>query len=384
MKRADGSGATTLRVSAYQRRLKAGFAPLQSAFGTDAQSLEGSSLWAFMKKLNDWRAFFESRGIAPHLVESHLGQIKLLLDNNAPVVLELEHLSLLVGIKYEYLLKMISGSGSFYRTFSIKKRSGGSRTIEAPYPSLLSCQDWIYRNILLAQPVHECAHGYVPERSIFSNAKAHLNTRALLKIDLKDFFPSIGIGWAVNFFSDLGYSKNISYSLAALCCNNGRLVQGAPTSPYLTNILLQGLDERLNQLSLRHRLKYTRYADDLTFSGAYISINFAKVVGAIVSDYGLSVNESKTRLLIDKNKKVVTGLSVSGTNLRITRELRRSIKQDVHYIGRYGLRSHISAMRIKDPFYINSIIGKVDFWLQAEPENKEAQECKNILRSQRE
>lgn len=382
MKRADGSGATTLRVSAVPKAAQSVLRTLQSAFGTNAQSLEGSLLWAFMNNLEEWERFFQSRGISPDLVDKHLKQVGLLLESGSPVVFELEHLSLLVGIKYEVLLKMVSGSSSFYRTFSIKKRSGGSRVIEAPYPSLLSCQDWIYRNILLRQPVHACAHGYVPGKSIFTNAQAHLNTRTLLKMDLKDFFPSVGIGWVVNFFSSLRYAGNVSYFLAALCCNNGRLVQGASTSPYLTNILLRGLDERLLQLSLRHGLSYTRYADDLTFSGAYISTNFLGFVSSIVSSYGLLVNDSKTRLLIDKNKKIVTGLSVSGPELRITRELRRSIKKDVFYIGKYGFLSHVSQMKIKDPFYVESIKGKVDFWLQAEPGNAEAVECKRILQLQ--
>ena len=335
-----------------------------------------------MNNLEEWRRFFQSRGISPDLVDKHLAQVALLLESGAPVIFELEHLSLLVGIKYKYLLRMISGSASFYRTFSIKKRSGGSRLIEAPYPSLLSCQDWIYRNILLRQPVHDCAHGYVPGRSIFTNAQVHLSCRTLLKMDLKDFFPSVGIGWVVNFFSNLGYAKNVSYFLAALCCNNGHLVQGASTSPYLTNILLRGFDERLLRLSLKHGLSYTRYADDLTFSGAYISTRFVNFVESIVADYSLVVNASKTRLLIEKNKKIVTGLSVSGSELRITRELRRSIKKDVFYIGKYGFLSHVSQVKIKDPFYMESVIGKVNFWLQAEPTNAEAMECKRVLRLQ--
>lgn len=335
-----------------------------------------------MKNIEEWERFFKNRGISPSLVDKYLAHVAQLLESGTPIIFELEHLSLLVGIKYEFLLKMVSGSSSFYRSFSIKKRSGGSRLIEAPYPSLLSCQDWIYKNILLGQTVHACAHGYVPGKSIFSNAKAHLNTQTLLKMDLKDFFPSVGIGWVVNFFSSLGYAKNVSYFLAALCCNNGRLVQGASTSPYLTNILLRGLDERLLQLSTRYGLNYTRYADDLTFSGAYISTNFIDIIGSVVTDYGLVINDSKTRLLINKNKKIVTGLSVSGSKLRITRELRRSIKKDVFYIGKYGFLSHVSQMKIKDPFYMESILGKVNFWLQAEPANSEAMECKRVLLSQ--
>lgn len=332
-----------------------------------------------MKKIEDWKRFFVSRGIARELIDSYLIQVSALLKSGSPIVFELEHLSFLMGIKYETLLRMINGSSSFYRKFTIKKRSGGDRLIEAPYPSLLQCQDWIYKNILLNCAVHENAHGYVPGKSIFTNASAHLNCKTLLKMDLKDFFPSITIGWVVNFFSSLGYAKNVSYFLAALCCNEGRLVQGASTSPYLTNILLRGLDDRLSRLSKKHNLNYTRYADDMTFSGGYISTNFLGVVECIISGCGLTTNTSKTRLMIETNKKIVTGLSVSGKSLRITRELRRSIKQDVFYIRTYGFLSHISQQKIKDPFYLDSIMGKVNFWLQAEPNNIQAIECKNVL-----
>ena len=332
-----------------------------------------------MKKIEEWESFFLSRGISEHYIEHYLKQVRLLTASDSPVVFELEHLSLMMGIKLEVLMKMVHASSSFYRRFSIKKRAGGLRDIDAPYPSLLHCQDWIYREILLKTPVHESAHGYVPGRSIFSNAKAHLDCKTLLKMDLKDFFPSIGIGWVVNFFSGLGYSNEVSFSLASLCCKKGKLVQGASTSPYLTNILLRNFDQRLSLLSLKYGIVYTRYADDLTFSGNYISSGFVGVVSSLVSEFGLIVNESKTRLLIDKNKKIVTGLSVSGAELRITRELRRLIKKEVFYIKRYGFISHVSQMKIKDPFYLDSIFGKVNFWLQAEPENSDAISCKRIL-----
>lgn len=285
-----------------------------------------------------------------------------------------------MGIDSKTMLAMVHGTSSFYRTFTIKKRSGGDRIINAPYPSLLQCQDWIYRNILLNCDVHENAHGYVPGRSIFTNASPHLNCTTLLKMDLKDFFPSIGISWVINLFSDLGYSKGVSHLLAALCCNRGVLVQGSSTSPYLTNILLYRLDERLSRLAKKNNLSYTRYADDMTFSGGYISKKLPQLVASIVTDYGLVVNDSKTRLMINKNKKIVTGLSVSGVSLKITRELKRAIRQDVFYIERYGFLSHVSQQKITDPFYLDSIFGKVNFWLQAEPKNAEAQQCRDILR----
>lgn len=332
-----------------------------------------------MKKTNEWKHFFLSRGIPQETIDRYLDQIKSLAASDSPVIFEVEHLSLLLGIEYLTIQAMINGTPRFYRAFTIKKRTGGNRIIHAPYPSLLQCQDWIYKNILLNCAVHDNAHGYIPKRSIFTNASPHLNCNVLLKMDLKDFFPSIGIGWVINLFSELGYSHSVSHALASLCCNKGSLVQGASTSPYLTNILLYGLDERLARLASKSNLKYTRYADDMTFSGGYISNKLPALIESIVSDYELVVNTNKTRLMINKNKKIVTGLSVAGDTLRITRELRRTIKQAVHYIERYGFLSHVSQEKIKDPFYLDSIFGKVNFWLQAEPDNSDAKMCRDML-----
>jgi retron-type reverse transcriptase len=332
-----------------------------------------------MKKINEWKQFFLSRGIPQQTIDQYLDQIKSLSASNSPIIFEVEHLSLLLGIDYLTIQAMINGTPRFYREFTIKKRTGGNRTIHAPYPSLLQCQDWIYQNILLNCAVHDNAHGYIPKRSIFTNASPHLGCKVLLKMDLKDFFPSVGIGWVVNLFSGLGYSHGVSYALASLCCNSGCLVQGASTSPYLTNILLHGLDERLTKLASKSNLKYTRYADDMTFSGGYISNKLPALIESIVKDYGLVVNATKTKLMINKNKKIITGLSVAADTLRITRELRRSIKQAVHYIERYGFLSHVSQEKIKDPFYLDSIFGKVNFWLQAEPHSSDAKNCRDVL-----
>lgn len=322
--------------------------------------------------VKDWLKYFEQRGIAREMIRVYLPYIKTLCETTSPIVFELEHLSLLIGVEQQELRKMINSSKSFYHTFQIRKRSGGMRTIQAPYPSLLMCQDWIYKNILINKQVHAAAHGFVPGRSIFSNASVHLNSKCLMKMDLKDFFPSIRINWVISFFRSIGYADNVSFNLAALCCNEGRLVQGASTSPFLTNILLAGLDERLFLLAKKYNLKFTRYADDLTFSGRYIPYKLIGVVTEIVIDYGLVVNEKKTRLQIGTNKKIVTGLSVAGPTLAVPRSFKRDLKADLHYMRRFGFDSHVAKMKIRNPYYIDSIIGKLNFWLQAEPSNAEA------------
>ncbi len=326
-----------------------------------------------------WKVFFRDRGVSEDLIAEYLKYISPLVSRDVPVIFELDHLSNLVGFKSSELVKMLASSDHFYREFKIPKRRGGKRTIYAPYPSLHSIQRWIYKNILLKLNVHEAAHGFVPGCSIVTNAEKHLNQRALLKLDLKDFFPSIPINWIINFFASLGYAKNVSYYLAALCCYDGRLSQGASTSPYLSNLLLVSLDKRLTRLSKKYKLNYTRYADDLTFSGQYIPHELIGVIGDIVAGYGLTVNNSKTKLITKPGQRIVTGLSVSGSTLKIPRATKRELRKEIHFIRKYGYLSHVGKSRIRVPNYLDSLEGKLSFWLHVEPDNRFAVESISYL-----
>jgi len=328
-----------------------------------------------------WKKFFIERGVRDDLQSIYLKYIKVLAQTKSPVIFELEHLSTIIGVEYFQLCKMIAKPDSFYRQFSIKKRNGDERELSSPYPSLLKCQDWIYNNILSQQVVHSCAQGFVQSRSIITNATPHLDAKALLKMDLKDFFPSIPINWVISYFKKLGYADNVSYYLARLCCYNDHLPQGASTSPCLSNLLLFSFDNRLQKLSEKFGLNYTRYADDLTFSGDYISFKFANIVSKVVSDYGLSVNESKTRLSTKQGKRIVTGISVSGAELKLPRDKKREIRKEIYFIKNFGLMSHVSKVKVSKPNYLESLEGRLVFWLQVEPNNDFAKESLNFVRS---
>ncbi|ELB2752610.1 TPA: retron St85 family RNA-directed DNA polymerase [Vibrio alginolyticus] len=332
-------------------------------------------------QIASWNRFFDDRGISSHLTQQYIDYISNLICADLPIIFELEHLSKLTGINIDTLCKIIGDSSHFYRDFSIAKRRGGKRLISAPYPSLMTCQTWIYENILKKSPSHFCSHGYSPNKSIITNARPHLGNKAILKIDIRDFFPSISINWVIKYFSDLGYSNNVAYYLASICCLNKALPQGAPTSPALSNILLRGLDRRLYKLSKCYNLTYTRYADDLTFSGEHLPYKVISIISQIVSDYGLSVNEKKTSLIIGDKQKIVTGLSVRGDTLQLPRSSRREIKKEIYYIRKFGLLSHISKLKIRKTNYLDSLEGKLRFWLQIEPGNKFVQESLILILS---
>lgn len=334
---------------------------------------------------NKWSDFYESKGISNDLKTKYLDYIKILLDNNTPIIFDFQHLAQLLGRNPYYLASVVNSPNNHYREFKIKKKSGGYRLITAPYPALLEMQEWIYHNILIQIPINPCAHGFTSKKSIITSSKLHTGRKELLKLDLKDYFPSIKINRIVFLFKSLGYPNIIAFYLASICSFEESLPQGAPTSPILSNIISKILDKRLLSLSKKFNLKYTRYADDLTFSGDKIPAKFIEYATKIITEEGFNVNATKTRLYKKnddekiKRKRIVTGISVSEEKIKIPRKYKRDLKQELHYIFTFGLQSHVIKQRIKKINYLFSIIGKVNFWISVEPDNEYAIESRKKL-----
>ena len=224
--------------------------------------------------INNWRKYFQSLGLQEDLIEIYIGYVERMLGAGLPVIFEFSHLARLLGRTPEYLASAINCPARHYRVFNIPKRNGGYREISAPYPALLECQQWINDNILVKIKPHSSAQGFIKNKSIINNATPHLSQPCLLKVDIKNFFPSISFRRVIKLFQNLGYPQNISFYLSSLCCLNEALPQGAATSPSLSNIVLRRLDNRLSGISKKSELNYTRYADDMTFSGGKISGKF--------------------------------------------------------------------------------------------------------------
>ena len=332
-----------------------------------------------IRSTSDWIQYYKNVGIPQNLINRYEPYIGNLIKKGIPVIFEINHLALLLGVNKDYLLKIINGQESFYREFTIKKKSGGERIISAPYPSLLMIQKWIYENILKVLSFHKCAHGYSPKKSIVSNCKVHISSNEFLKLDLKDFFPSIGFNRIIVFFNKLGYSRKVSYYLARLCTLEGSLPQGAPTSPILSNLISIKLDKRLYAFAQKFRLKYTRYADDIVFSGDSLNIKLFDYIISILNEEGFNNNSKKTRYYKETNKKIITGISIQNRKLKLPRSYRRNLVLELNYIMKYGFDSHISKKKIRNLKYLQSIIGKVNFWLQVEPDNQFANKAKLFL-----
>jgi retron-type reverse transcriptase len=232
-----------------------------------------------------------------------------------------------------------------YVKFQVPKKSGGMRTLAAPHKTLKAAQHWILANVLDKLTVTDAAHGFVPGRGIVSNANPHVGKAIVVNLDLSDFFPTIVFPRVRAVFERCGYSGSVATILALLCTECPRAIvtyagtryeaatgprglpQGAPTSPGLSNQVARKLDKRLLGVAAKLGLTYTRYADDITFSGpaelaTKIGWLLAKVRN-IAREEGFAVNEKKTRVMRRSTAQTVTGIVVNDKPSIVRDELRR-------------------------------------------------------------
>ena len=223
----------------------------------------------------------------------------LLVENQLPVILTLKQLSYIIEIPHKYHIRIVKREINPYRVFSIKKRSGGKRYICIPDEYLLLTQKWIHNNILCSdfaiKSLSSNVTAYIPKSSHIHNAKKHLGGEWILKLDITSFFESISERQVYYVFRNLGYRAIIAFELSRICTRIldipndnrlrkkrwrsrkqwkhsntnivGHLPQGAPTSPMLANLVCLKLDDDLKKIARNEGLTYTRYADDMTFSG---------------------------------------------------------------------------------------------------------------------
>jgi len=245
-----------------------------------------------------------------------------------------------------------------YVRFQVPKKSGEMRELSAPHHDLAAAQQWILMHILEKIPTHDAAHGFVPGRGTMTNATPHVGRASVINLDLKDFFPSITFPRVKGIFQNLGYSPAVATILALLCTESPRrkveynnktfhvasgpraLPQGACTSPALSNLLARRLDSRLDGIAKKLGFTYTRYADDITFSGSAESAAKTGYLLArirhIVADEKLTVNEDKTRVQRPGMRQSVTGIVVN-QRPNVPRRVRRRLRAILHHAKKEGL-----------------------------------------------
>jgi len=239
-----------------------------------------------------------------------------------------------------------------YTTFTIKKKSGGVRTINAPVDGLKSKLRALNFALQCLYEPHKAATGFVREKSIVDNAKCHVGHNYVFNIDLKDFFHSfdrnrVKMGFMSEPFNLNGEKEPLAFLLASLCTHSFEidgtqqivLPQGSPTSPTITNILCGKLDHRLSGLAKRFGAKYSRYADDITFSSdhnIYNKPDFRNELTRIIEEnQNLKINPDKTRMQKTGYRQETTGLIVN-EKVNVTRRYVKQIRMYLYYWEKYG------------------------------------------------
>jgi len=276
---------------------------------------------------------------------------------------------------------------SHYVCFTVPKKSGETRELAAPHRGLATAQQWILDSILRKLSSHAAAHGFVPGRSVLTNAAPHAGQQLLVNVDLKDFFPTITFHRVLGAFTQLGYSPATATILALLTESPRRLVeyagerfyvatgpralpQGACTSPALSNLVARRLDSRLAGIASKLDWTYTRYADDLSFSVSSQSDDRPKAgyllarIRHIAQDEGFAVNEKKTRVLKQSAPMAVTGVIVN-EHPSVSRRERRRLRAVLHNAKHRGLATQ---NRDFHPHFVSQLRGQIEFVRMVNPD----------------
>ena len=259
-----------------------------------------------------------------------------------------------------------------YISFDIPKKNGKLRTIYEPSGLLKNVQRNILKNILEDKKISKYAKAYQRHISLVDNAIEHINKKIILKLDIKDFFPSINFNMVYNTcFNETLYPRKLGILLTNICMYNNELPQGTPTAAYISNIILRSFDEKIGNYCDNLNISYTRYSDDLTFSGDFNVQEIISLVKDELRKYHFKLNYDKIKVIRNNNRQIVTGIVVN-KKLSIKREYKKKIRQEIYYINKYGIDSHLKKLNIDNKNkYLHSLKGKVNFVLQVEDNNKE-------------
>ncbi len=309
-------------------------------------------------------------GYSEQNIKDCLNYAEKLINKNLPIIYNTTHLSRLVGYKKSYLKRAVLHTKYFYRWFDVQKRNGKKRRISEPLPSLKEIQTWILENILYNIPISRFAKAYIPKMGIKQNVVFHKGQPKILTIDIENFFPSIKINSVEKIFHEVGYSTIISALLAKLCCMDDSLPQGAPTSPYLSNIYLVPADNKISKYCIEKGIRYTRYSDDMTFSGQFDTDELLFVVTESLNLLSLKINNKKTKTMMPNTRQIVTGIVVN-EKLQVSFEKRNKIRQEVYYIKKFGLEDHMDRLGIKKANYLAHLLGQVNYIIHINPMDQE-------------
>lgn len=311
-----------------------------------------------------------------------------------PVIFSSLHLAMLMDIKHHNLMHMIENSEHYYKTYKLRKKNGGTRFITAPNNELKWVQRWILIHILEKVPSHPNVFSFRKGTSINQNATLHTGKQIILNVDLYRFFDSIDCKRVYGFFHYLGYAKNIAWDLAKLVTTmlpksywdqvrkedvffksyirlkRNVLPQGAPTSPILSNFIGLSMDKIFQSIADKSGIEYSRYADDITFSGERNKLPSKMFISKIIKQQNFYLHPNKTKYQSRKFRQSVTGLTVND-KVTVDREWKVKLRTQLYFCAKHGPQSHLeyhltNNNPIKNNFK-DHLLGKVKFLYSVEP-----------------
>ena len=324
-------------------------------------------------------------GISTNAIDIAIEYAEHLHNRKLPIIYDQQHFFQLVGYDEAYVMAIVNQPKSFYKEYSIPKRNGDRRIIHEPLPSLKEIQTWILKYILNPGAkifVSSVAKAYMPKQSVRDNARFHKRQKYVLCLDLKDFFDSISFRQVFSVFRNMGYSKALATLLSNICILNNSLPQGAPTSPMLSNMVFKYYDDKIFDYCKSRNIRYTRYADDLTFSGNFNCKEVISFIRKVLSKTSFAINDNKTRFVSRGNRQEVTGVVVN-EKLQTAAIYRKKIRQEVYYIIKFGLGRHLGTIGWERSMseYLHHLLGKINFTLTINKNDSEMRKYYEYIHS---
>lgn len=268
-----------------------------------------------------------------------------------------------------------------YRIYKIKKKNGKLRTIYEPNSILKNIQKRILENILNNESISKYAKAYHKGISLRDNALPHTGKKTILKLDIKNFFESISfLDVYESCFPIEYFPKSVGMLLTYLCTYDEHLTQGSPTSAYISNLVMKSFDEVLGKWCEGKNINYTRYSDDMTFSGDFNPTEVITKVREMLLKLGLHLNNDKIHVVDKSHNQSVTGIVVN-EKVQISSNYRKKIRQEIYYIKKFGLNSHLHRIKYSgnERAYLNQLYGKILYVLQINSSDLEFDEYRKLI-----
>ena len=294
---------------------------------------------------------------------------------------ELSSLAQDLGTSAKTLYAVSNNLGKHYRKVKLPKKNGGFRTLSVPDEVLKSIQRQIAEVLLIHSPTSRYAKAYRFGSSTLRNAKHHVGKQVVLKLDILHFFDSIRYSTVKDkVFPEEIYAEPVRILLTMLCYHKDALPQGAPSSPAITNIILYEFDEQIGQWCRERGIAYTRYCDDMTFSGDFNPAEVIRFVRLELKKMGFLLNEQKTQIQRPGQQQTVTGIVVN-EKLSIPADYRRKLRQELYYCRKFGIQEHLQKIGLEIPenTYRMQLLGKVNYVLQVHPNDKDMLDARKWL-----